>query len=727
MSPRNWLGAAYQSQHCSGSAAVNDAHHSTILVLIEAVDLRHSVRDLLQAYDHLCLTAATLDTALALLQRQRFDLVLLDLSCDAITSAAQTRINQIHPQLPLLVLTPRPSHSLSERDYPSAAIHYLSKPLLPAEMLQLITTLSHSQRLEAAMENMQQQLQDSEQRHRFFVNNSPDIIYMLDDQGRFVFVNERATSLLGYPPDALLGRHYTDLVHPEDHHRVRFAFAERRTGNRATHGVECRLLPCNAANEAAMERQPPIPIELSTMGIYADSQEQGERRFIGTYGVARDISARKQADAQIQFQLSHDLLTRLPNRALYRDRLEQAISQASRNKDGLAVLYLDLDRFKVINDSLGHQVGDQLLQSVAQRVRNCLRESDTLARVGGDEFNLLLPGIRSEADAALTANKILKALDAPIDLEGIEIFTSCSIGIALYPRDGDSLDTLVRHADTAMYQVKKRGKNSFQFYDKGMKNLHSRHLTLENGLRRALEEDQLRLFFQPQMDAVTEKITGVEALLRWQHPEQGLVLPDEFIPLSEESGLITGMGRWVLDHACSVLADWNRHGLSDLTLAVNVSSRELLQADFCDYVIDTLARHRVAAHQLELEITENVLMQDMDQAVAKLRTLAEQGVRVAVDDFGTGYSSLSYLQRLPLNTLKVDRSFISAITSPQERNAIVTAIVAMARGLDLNLIAEGVESAAQLQYLRNLGCPKVQGFLIGHPEPADRLLRRLMA
>lgn len=724
MSPRNWLGTPFDSQpEQVPQALVADACSSNLLVLIDTPALRQSVRDLLLAHGHLCFTSDCVNATLGLLQRQPIDLIVCDLGDNNLRHSALTQLQNLHPQLPLLIL----SDDSAIPATPALGIHYLSKPVLPSLLLERINNLTHSRRLELAVEQMQQQLQQSEQRHRFFVNNSPDIIYMLDDQGRFVFVNERATSLLGYPPDSLLGRHYTDLVHSDDRQLVRFAFAERRSGKRATHGLECRLLPCNAANESAQQQQPPIPIELSAMGIYGPPVENGERPFIGTYGVARDISARKQADAQIQFQLSHDLLTRLPNRALYRDRLEQAISQAQRNQTGLAVLYLDLDRFKVINDSLGHQVGDQLLQSVAQRVRNCLRESDTLARVGGDEFNLLLPGIRSEIDATLTANKILKALETPIELEGIEIFTSCSIGIALYPRDGETLDALVRHADTAMYQVKKRGKNSFQFYDKGMKNLHSRHLTLENGLRRALDDGQFLLHYQPQMDARNQRITGVEALLRWQHPEQGLVMPDEFIPLAEESGLITSMGRWVLNHACTTLAEWNRQGLTHLTLAVNVSARELLQADFNQYVLATIKQHGIQPQQLELEITENVLMQDMDQAIAKLRALAEQGVRIAVDDFGTGYSSLSYLQRLPLHTLKVDRSFIGAITAPQDRNAIVTAIIAMARGLDLNLVAEGVESDAQLQYLQSLGCATVQGFLVGHPQTAEQLSQRLIA
>ncbi|WP_210396102.1 putative bifunctional diguanylate cyclase/phosphodiesterase [Motiliproteus sediminis] len=723
MSLRNWLGTSYlASADKDPEQAATDA--AAIVVISDDSRLRQSLRDLLQAYEHLCFGANDCASALALHQRQPADLMVVDLQHPRANEHALRQLRKILPQIPLLLISSSADPATARRFLELGASQHLRKPFVPEELLTVIDTLVQRQRMEQRMAEIHQQLTASEQRHRFFVNNSPDVIYMLDTDGHFVFVNERVTTLLGHPADQLIGRHYSELVHPDDREAVRFAFSERRTGLRASHGIECRLLPSSAANDAAAEA---VVIELSAMGIYSHPDQHPQRQFIGTYGVARDISARKQAEAQLQFQLSHDLLTRLPNRALFHDRLKQAIAQAHRNQGGLAVLYLDLDRFKVINDSLGHQVGDQLLQSVAQRVRGCLRESDTLARVGGDEFNLLLPGIRNDQDAATSADKILKALETPIELEGVEVFTSCSIGIALYPRDGETLDQLVRHADTAMYQVKKRGKNSYQFYHPAMKNLHSRHLTLENGLRRALDEDQLCLHFQPQMAVDSGEVTGVEALLRWQHPEQGLVMPDEFIPLSEESGLIAPMGRWVLDHACSVLADWSRHGLRDLTLAVNVSARELLQNDFNRYVLDTLERHGVAAHQLELEITENVLMQDMDQAVSKLRALAEQGIRVAVDDFGTGYSSLSYLQRLPLDTLKVDRSFISAITTADERNAIVTAIVAMARGLGLNLVAEGVESDAQLRYLQGLGCPKVQGYLIGRPMPPQELLRRLIA
>lgn len=409
-----------------------------------------------------------------------------------------------------------------------------------------------------------------------------------------------------------------------------------------------------------------------------------------TYGVARDISERKRAEEIINFQLYHDLLTQLPNRALLRDRLGLAVAQAKRNGTQLALMYLDMDRFKVINDSLGHVAGDQLLQTVSNRLRNCLRDSDTLARVGGDEFNLLVPEVSGKVDAIRLVEKVISNLKDPILIDGVEVFVSFSIGIALFPDDGESMDALIKHADIAMYHVKRHGKDGYEFFANSMKGGADQHLSLDTGLRRALDEEQLKLYFQPQIDLLTGKISGMEALLRWMHPEAGIISPTEFIPVAEENGLINEIGMWVLDAGCAELSKWQHAGYNDLKLAVNVSSKQLTQANFEEQVFTILDRYGLSGSSLELEITENVLIQDMDQVVNKLRILHADGICIAVDDFGIGYSSLGYLQSLPLSTLKIDRSFISGIRASSSRNSIVTAIIAMAKELGLGIVARGL-------------------------------------
>ena len=466
------------------------------------------------------------------------------------------------------------------------------------------------------------------------------------------------------------------------------------------------------------------------MGVYKDAEGQSAKRLVGIYGVARDISERKRAEEIINYQLYHDLLTKLPNRALFRDRLNLAISQARRNDSRLAVMYLDMDRFKIINDSLGHLAGDQLLQMVATRLHGCLRDSDTLARVGGDEFNLLVTDIAGRADAGMIADKMLEKLRQPLLLEGYEVFVSFSIGISLFPDDGRTVDALIKNADRAMYYTKGHGKNGYEFFSGNMKGIFKQYLSMENGLRKALEERQFELFYQPQIDVCDGRVCGMEALLRWRHPQRGLIMPDEFILLAEECGLIIDIDRWVLDAACAELRRWIDAGARGMMLAVNTSATQLAQPDFEGKVLDTLQRHGIPGRQLELEITENILMQDMDQAVSRLKRLAGHGVRVAVDDFGIGYSSLGYLQALPLNTLKIDRSFINAIQSAKDVNSIVTAIFAMAKEMKLEVVAEGVENDAQIEFLRKLSCPKAQGFMLGKPlqaAEARQLLRRQSA
>ncbi|MEH6627522.1 MAG: EAL domain-containing protein [Motiliproteus sp.] len=694
----------------------------TILVVDDDARMLQSVKDLLDSYGYTCQIADCGERALEILSHETIDLLILDLNMPEVDGYQVLKTIRNHKPCPdIIVVSGEASFDGATQVLRQGVHDYLRKPYLPEDLIRAIERITNKRRMEHKVRNMQQQLTSSEQQHRFIVNNSPDIIYMLDDKGCFSFINERIHTLLGYEPEELIGCSFSQMIHADDQVKAEFAFKERRTGARASHCIEFRLLHKNNDQDCRYFESQSITIELSSMGVYGENENQPQKDFIGTYGVVRDVSERKRAEELVNFQLYHDLLTKLPNRALFRDRLKQAIAYSKRHSSQLAVMYLDMDRFKIINDSLGHLAGDLLLQSVAVKLRSCLRDSDTLARVGGDEFNLLLPNVNSDKDATIIATKILREIEKPMVLEGVEVFISFSIGIAIYPKDGETIDSLIKHADTAMYHVKDNGKKNFEFYHASMKTKHTRHLSLENGLRKALEQDELRIDYQPQVNIESGNITGVEALIRWQHPEDGLIMPSEFIPLTEETGLITDMGRWLLDSACETISHWVEQGLPDITLAVNVSARELMQSDFSDHIISTLKKHNLPGKALELEITENVLMRDMDQTVKKLKKLAQHGISIAVDDFGTGYSSLSYLQTLPLNTLKIDRSFIGDIEHSKDSHTIIYAIVAMAKGLGLNLIAEGVESDEQLKFLKRIGCPTVQGYLTGHPRPADEV------
>jgi len=724
-STESWLGNDLAPQSTGSRESVakaSDTRPANILVVDDEVRMRESVRDLLHAYGHASTVAADGHVALELLRQEPIELILLDLNMPEMSGMELLdRVKQEFPDVDVVIVSGEATFDNATEALRQGVSDFLRKPYSPVELLGIIENVQKKRALEHNFKQVHQRLEASEYRYRFIVDNSPDIIYMLDEAGYFCFVNDRISQLLDYSQDDLIGHHYSEVVHEDDLEKARYAFAERRTGDRASRNVEFRLRCKDNTQPSRYFESRSVSIELNSMGIYQETGSNKEKCFVGTYGVARDISERKRAEEIINFQLYHDLLTQLPNRALLRDRLGLAISQARRSGSQLALMYLDMDRFKVINDSLGHVAGDQLLQTVANRLRNCLRDSDTLARVGGDEFNLLVPEISGRVDAIHLVEKVIDNLKDPVLIDGVEVFISFSIGIALFPEDGESMDSLIKHADIAMYHVKRHGKDGYEFFSGDMKGSADQHLSLDTGLRRALDEKQLKVYYQPQIEIDSGRVSGMEALLRWMHPEAGAISPTEFIPVAEENGLINEIGLWVLDSACAELKRWRQSGHQDIKLAVNVSSKQLCQADFTEQVFRTLERHDLPGPALELEITENVLIQDMDQVVNKLRILHAAGICIAVDDFGIGYSSLGYLQSLPLSTLKIDRSFISGIRASSSRNSIVTAIIAMAKELGLDIIAEGVETEVQHRQLQRLGCPNAQGFLFGRPMPKEHV------
>lgn len=445
----------------------------------------------------------------------------------------------------------------------------------------------------------------------------------------------------------------------------------------------------------------------------------------------------RRNEQQVYHLAYYDSLTRLANREYFKQRLRLAVSNAKRHDRVLATLFLDLDDFKRVNDTLGHDIGDRLLQAVAQRLPGCLREEDLVgqeqtvdgnnvfARIGGDEFMVLLTELQHKEDAARVAARILTSLARPIPLANKDVFVTPSIGISVFPDDASCAETLLKNADTAMYSAKRAGKNLYHFYDARMNASAERRLAVDGQLRSALARGEMHLHYQPQVDTMDGSATGVEALLRWNCQELGIVSPAEFVPIAEENGLIIGIGEWVLREACAQMASWQRVGLREMRMAVNISVLQFLNAGFVDFVSGVLAQTGLPAHCLELELTESLLMKDIECATETLRALKMLGVSVAVDDFGTGYCGLTYLKRFPVDRLKIDRLFISEVCLNQDDAAITSAIIALADSLSLSVTAEGVENQEQLEFLKARGCREVQGYLLGRPLPAPEVERFL--
>jgi len=438
----------------------------------------------------------------------------------------------------------------------------------------------------------------------------------------------------------------------------------------------------------------------------------------GAIGATLDITARKRAEEQIKSLAYHDSLTGLPNRRLFQDRLSMAVAQAHRNSQHLAVLFLDLDRFKSVNDSLGHAAGDRLIQHVAERLRTCLREGDTVARLGGDEFTLLLPGVAQVVDAARVAEKVLDALRAPFLIEDRELLATASIGISLYPEDGRDADTLVKNADAGMYRAKQQGRDNYQLCAPALNATALERLALEGSLRHAVGQDELVLHYQPVLDVASGRVRAMEALLRWRHPELGLVPPADFIPLAEMTGLIIAFSPWVLRTACAQAREWQDAGHPGLGVAVNLSARQFQHPDLPGQVKRALEETKLEARFLELEISETSAMQGPEANVPTLRALKALGVRIAIDDFGTGCSSLGYLKRFPIDALKIDRSLTAEIPGDADDAAIANVVIALAHTLKLRVVAEGVETNDQLSFLTARRCDQAQGYLFGSPRPA---------
>ncbi|MFZ5558531.1 MAG: bifunctional diguanylate cyclase/phosphodiesterase [Pseudomonadota bacterium] len=557
-------------------------------------------------------------------------------------------------------------------------------------------------------------LKASEQRYMLAMEGASDGMWEIHTASKELYVSPRLLAMLGYAGDALPdAAAWEALIHPEDAEDYRREVAAHLKGT--TDHLECeyRLRAANGEYLWVFSR-----------GIAARDRYGKPLRLAGSIV---DITERKRAEARIEHLATRDALTGLPNRLLLNDRLAQYIHSSRRTGQSFAVLFIDLDRFKTINDSLGHDVGDELLREVAARLEACVRKDDTLARLGGDEFVVALHGVRNASDTAQVAQKVLKRLREPYVLPSRTLSSSCSVGIAIFPHDGEDIATLMKNADTAMYHAKDRGRNNYQFFSADMTAKALERLTVEHDLRRAIEHGEFTLHFQPQVGVHSGEVEGAEALVRWQHPERGLISPHRFIGIAEETGLIAPLGEWVLQAACRQAQAWHDAGYPRLKMAVNLSAGQFLKhGELVRSLNRILGDTGLDPGFLELEITESLLFSNVEEHVATLQKLGKIGTPLSVDDFGTGYSSLSYLKRLPIDVLKIDRTFVRDLESDPDDAAIVSAIMALARTLKLKVVAEGVETLGQLDALRRLDCDWYQGFLFSKPLAAEEFEARYL-
>ena len=459
-----------------------------------------------------------------------------------------------------------------------------------------------------------------------------------------------------------------------------------------------------------------ISFTLLLIGISLLLRKQVAKR---TQELQQEVDERRQAQLKLDNLAYYDLLTQLPNRASFLKSLKSTIKNADRNKSKIAVLFIDIDRFKTVNDSLGHDSGDQLIIQISKRLSKCLRDEDVLSRFGGDEFVAIIHGVNSLSDINNVSTRMLKSLSAPINIGVTEIYSSVCIGVAMFPDDDDKGEDLLKYADAAMYHAKTQGGNNYEFYNKELTQQVQKRLSMETRLRQALDREQFLLHYQPIYNLNTKQPIGVETLIRWNDPEHGLIPPDEFIPLAEETGLIVPIGEWVLENACKQLYEWDKQGFGELLLAVNVASRQFDHNKLYSTVMSALSNSGLKAAQLELEITERMFLDITQDVRTTLDKLTSDGVRLSIDDFGTGYSSLSYLKQLPIDTLKIDRSFIMGIPDDKDDTQIASTIISMAHGLGLNVIAEGIETDEQLKFLSSRGCNQGQGYFLARPQAAE--------
>jgi diguanylate cyclase (GGDEF)-like protein/PAS domain S-box-containing protein len=644
------------------------------------------------------------------LSRRPVDLILLDLGLpDAQGLEVVRRARVAAPHVPLVVLTVLDDEALAVEALKAGAQDYLIKGQIEKRGLRRAVRHAMERKI------LEEALFVEKERAQVTLNSIGDAVVCTDIAENITFLNRVAEKMTGWSWREAIGRPMTEvfrIMNASSRETIPSLIETAIGQDRIVH----LPLNCILTRRDGFE----IPIEDSVAPIH-----NPEGQATGAVMVFHDISDALSMALQMVHSAQHDFLTGLPNRTLLNDRIGQAITLARRHQREIALLFLDLDGFKHINDSLGHATGDKLLQSIARRLVDCVRGSDTVSRQGGDEFVVLLSEVERPEDIAVLARRILESVARPHRIDQHELHVTTSIGLSIYPHDGKDAEALVKNADTAMYHAKENGPQSYQFFKPSMNAMAVERQSIEEGLRRALERQEFSLLYQPKIDLLTREITGAEALLRWTHPVRGPVSPAQFIPIAEQCGLILPIGNWVLREACKQARTWLDAGLSLGTIAVNISAIEFRAEHFLKGIFAVLNEAGLDPRSLELELTESVLMKHIDSTEFILRALRAKGVRVAVDDFGTGYSSLSYLSRFPIDALKIDQSFVRRITTAPEETTIVAAVIGMGRSLNLRVVAEGVETHEELAFLEANECDEAQGYYFSRPVPPQQFAKLL--
>lgn len=647
------------------------------------------------------------------------DIVLLDLMLpDSEGLNSFLTVHKNFPAVPVIILTSVDDDGLAAQGIARGAQDYMIKGSFDRELLVKSICYAISRHQAQAQlqkyyqenEKSKQTLQDRDERFRSLVSNIPGAVYRYTlseaKEWRMEFVSDMIRDISGFPVVEFTERNmtaYFEKILPQDLPLLQEAF-QKAVREGASFSVDYRVRHIGGDFRWVHDQGRAI--------------RDAEGKVVHVDGVISDITERTKEKERFNQLVSYDSLTHLPNRELFVDRLDQAIQQVRRKKETGAVLALDTDHFQRINDTLGHPIGDQLIKAVSVRLRKLLYDSDTVTRLSGGTFIVLLPRIARTSDAENVANKILAAFKAPFLIHEHELFSSCSIGIAIFPTDGETSDILIKNADVAMHIAKERGNDRFQLYSSSFANNSFERLVLENSLRRALDRKEFLLHYQAQLDLRTGQPSGVEALIRWKHPDLGFIPPLEFIPIAEETGLIHPIGEWVLKTACEQKKLWNEQGLKSLKISVNLSARQFHYANLVEMVGGIIKQTGIDPEDLDLELTESTIMEHLDETTETLRKLKKMGAHISIDDFGTGYSSLMYLKTFPIDTIKIDKSFVNNMTTDPDDQAIAQAIISMAHSLKLEVIAEGVETKEQLEVLRSQGCDIMQGFLYSKPIPA---------
>jgi diguanylate cyclase (GGDEF)-like protein/PAS domain S-box-containing protein len=653
-----------------------------------------------------------LSSGIERLSRGGVGAVLLDLTLrDSLGVDTFDKLFRAAPRVPILILSPADAEPAARQAVQRGAQDYVFKNQPDGYRLRRAVRTMISLRATTAISVKNEAASVA-------LDSIGEAVLRTDTRGTVIYLNGMAARMTGWSREEALGRHVEEVLR----------IVDRTTGGAIRNVVEIAMredktivLTANCKNCTLVRRD---EAEVGIEVIVTDTHDQ-DGKLTGAVVAFRDVSAARATSVVLSHLAQHDALTDLPNRLLFNDRLTQAIALALRQDKQLAVMFLDLDHFKKINDSLGHGVGDQLLQSVAERLVTAVRRTDTVSRLGGDEFVILLSQVARGEDAEVSARKIIRALAVPHIIENKSIDINVSIGVSTYPSDGHDAETLMDNADTAMYDAKEHGRNNYQFFREDMHERLTESRLLEADLRCALGRNEFVLHYQPKFNLRTGEITGVEALLRWTHPKRGMVSPAEFIPIAEECGLIVPIGRWVLLEACRQSRAWSDAGLGVVSMAINVAAAEFQDKDFLSGVRAVLIATGVEPANLELEMTESALMEDAESTLVVLGALKAMGVQLAIDDFGTGYSSFTYLRRFPVDALKLDQSFVQEIVGDPEDANIVIAMIDIGKSAKLRVIAEGVETRAQLMFLRRHGCTEGQGYYLGRPvaaEPAAKLL-----